>query len=110
MFALVFHLFSEAEYIIAYMFFLLSLSFIALGIVFILFMKNWVVVFHSEGIIYRNLLGKIYQCADEEVLGCTVIYAPRRHSIHIRTKQKDIWLNIYCTNYHQAKIAIQKYQ
>lgn len=109
-FALVFHLFSEAEYIIAYMFFLVSLCFIALGIVFILFMKNWVVVFHSEGIIYRNLLGKIYQCTDEEVLGCAIIYAPRRHSIHIRTKEKNIWLNIYCTNYHQAKTAIQKYQ
>lgn len=88
MFALIFHLFSAAEYIIAYMFFLLSLCFLALGIVFILFMKNWVVVFHSEGIIYRNLLGKVYQCTDKEVLGCTVIYAPSRHSIHICTKEK----------------------
>lgn len=88
----------------------LALTFIAMGILFILFMKNYVLVLYPKGIVYRNAIGRTWFFTDEQVEYVSVIHAYRNHSFRIQTREKNIWINYYCTNYNQAeRFVVEKY-
>lgn len=98
------------SFVVAPMFVVLGLAFIALGVLFILFMKNYVVVFYPKGIVYRNAIGRTWFFTDEQVEYASVIHAYRNHSIRVQTKEKNVWLNYYCTNYNRAETyVVEKY-
>lgn len=92
------------------MFVPLAVAFLAMGILFILFMKYYVLVIYPKGLVYRNAIGRTWFFTDEEVQCVSVIHAYRNHSFRIQTKEKNIWINYYCTNYNRAEHYLeQKY-
>lgn len=92
------------------MFIPLAVAFLAMGILFMLFMKYYALVIYPKGIVYRNAIGRTWFFTDEEVQYVSVIHAYRNHSFRIQTKEKNIWINYYCTNYNRAERYLeQKY-
>lgn len=92
------------------MFVPLAVAFLAMGILFMLFMKYYVLVLYPKGLVYRNAIGRTWFFTDEQVQYVSVIHAYRNHSFRIQTKEKNIWINYYCTNYNQAERYLeQKY-
>ena len=91
------------------LFFLLGIIFFGMAVVFLLYMKNYVVIFYPQGIVYRNILGKTWNYSDEQVKYVSIIDAYKNRSLRVQTEEKNIWLNSYCTNYYKAKEAVMKY-
>lgn len=88
----------------------MGLVFIALGGVFIAFMKNYILVFYPEGVFFQNLLGKTYAATNEQVEYVSIIPAYQQRSFRLHTADKDLWINWYCSNYHEAeKYALSMY-
>ena len=78
-------------------------AFIALGSVFFLFMKNYMIVFYPEGVFYQNLLGKTYVATNEQIEYVSVIPSYQQRSLRLHTVDRDLWLNWYCSQYHDAE-------
>lgn len=88
----------------------MGLVFIALGGVFLMFMKNYMMVFYPDGVLFRNLLGKIYVATNDQIEYVSVIPAYQRRSFRIKTVDKDLWINWYCSEYHEAEqYALSRY-
>ncbi len=81
----------------------LGLLFIALGGVFIAFMKNYLLIFFPEGVFFQNLLGKSYVATNEQIEYVSIIPAYQQKSFRLHTVDKDLWINWYCSNYHEAE-------
>lgn len=77
--------------------------FIALGGVFIAFMKNYMLIFFPDGVYFQNLLGKSYVAANEQIEYVSIIPSYQQRSFRLHTKDKDLWINWYCSNYHEAE-------
>ena len=83
----------------------------AMGWLAVKYMKNWTVIFHENGIWYRNLTGKIYNYTDAEIKWYTITNGPKHYCITLGTASKRMWINRYSPNYRQAKELVQqKYQ
>lgn len=76
---------------------------VAMGWMFVLYMKNWTVIFHDDGIWYRGIAGEIFNFAHEEVRGYTITSGPKHYYITLWTEQKRIWIDSASPNYYQAK-------
>lgn len=94
---------------LAVVFAVLLLMFLTLAVMFLLMMKNRIVIFYHNGIIFKTALGKIYHYKDEEVVRIAVIHGYRNRNIKIVTNEKNIWLNSFCTNFNKAKEVVCKY-
>lgn len=77
--------------------------FIALGSVFFLFMKNYMLVFYPEGVFYQNLLGKTYVATNEQIEYVSIIPSYQQRTFRLHTVDRDLWLNWYCSQYHDAE-------
>lgn len=102
-----------SDYLLVCAFISLGACFVGMGVLFGLYMKNCVVIFHETGIWYRNVLGKIYQFADEEVKGYVItdVYVYRHakhHYITIKTNNKMLWVNYNCNHFYEAKELVRK--
>ncbi len=82
--------------------------FILLGVVFFLFMKNYMVIFYPEGVYYQNAFGKPYVATDEQIEYVSVIPAYRDRSFRLCTTDRNLWLNRYCSEYYEAEKYVQK--
>lgn len=90
------------------MFIPLAIAFLAMGILFMLFMKYYVLVIYPKGLVYRNAIGRTWFFTDEQVQYVSVIHAYRNHSFRIQTEEKNVWINYYCTNYNQAERYVEE--
>lgn len=77
--------------------------FIALGGVFIAFMKNYMLIFYPDGVYFQNLLKKSYVATNEQVEYVSIIPSYQQRSFRLHTADKDLWINWYCSNYHEAE-------
>lgn len=87
----------------AMMFPFLALMFLALGVMIVLFMKNFALVFYPEGVVYRDLFGKTWTFAEEQIKSVWINDAFGEPSFHVRTKEKNIWVTRFSTNYSRAE-------
>lgn len=79
--------------------------------VFVMYMKNWTVIFHNDGIWCRNMAGDISDYADEEVRGYIITDGPKHYYITLWTEIKRIRIDSASPNYYQAqKLVRQKYR
>ena len=83
-----------------------GLLLVAMGILVVLYMKNYRIVFFPGGISYRNEFGKTRQYTDDQIEN--VLYF--RHNVKIKTKDKLIGFNYNCTNYSWALDMVEKYR
>lgn len=100
---------TDGQYALAVVFAWLGALFLILVVTFGLWMKNYVVVFYPEGIVYRNALGKVECYSDSDIQYVSVIDAYRNHSVRIQTTKRNIWLNAYSTRYWDAVQWVNKY-
>lgn len=77
--------------------------FIALGGVFFMFMKNYMLIFYPDGVFYQNLLGKTYVATNEQIEYVSIIPAYQQRSFRLHTADRDLWINWYCSRYHEAE-------
>lgn len=99
---------SMDEFLPGLMFIPLSIAFLAMGILFVLFMKYYVLVLYPKGFVYRNAIGRTWFFTDEQVQYVSVIHAYRNHSFRIQTQEKNVWMNYYCTNYNRAERYVEE--
>lgn len=84
--------------------------FIALGSVFILFMKNYMMVIYPEGVFFQNLLGKTYVAKHDQINFVVVTDTYRHRQFLIRTDDKILGINSYCSNYFEAmRYVVDRY-
>lgn len=81
----------------------------AMTAIFILFMKNRMLIFCPKGIVHKTTLGKIYYYPDDSIKGYYCVYSAKNKSICIKTKDRTVSLNQYCTNFQEVKKVVQKY-
>jgi len=94
---------------LAFMMLTLCFAFLGLAVVFVLMMKNKILIFYDRGIVCQTTFGKIYYYPNHKILGYHTINAPRNHSLGIKTTDRTIWINNYCNNYYEAKEMARKY-
>jgi len=84
---------------------------VAMGWLFVKYMKNWTVIFHEDGIWHRSLMGEVYNYTDAEVKWYIITNGPKHYCITLGTEPKRVRINHYSPNYRQAKKLVQqKYQ
>ena len=89
---------------------IMGIVFVALGSVFIMYMKNYRIIFYPEGVFYQNLFGKVYVATNEQIEYVSIIPAYQKRSLRLHTVDRDLWLNSYCSCYHEAeKYALSHY-
>ncbi len=87
-----------------------SLMSIGFGVLIVLIVKNVSVVFCPEGIVHRDLSGKILTIPDAQVEGVLKMDALGQTSFSIRTKEKNIRVENFATNYYAAEeYVVEKY-
>ena len=96
-----------------FLFFIMSgmcLLVIVLGCWIGCYMKNFTVIFHNSGVWYRDILGRVYQYRDEEVLGYTEHGNLRKRYKYftIHTKNKKISVKRASADYDKAVNLIRK--
>ena len=77
--------------------------FIALGSVFFMFMKNYMLVFYPDGVFYQNLVGKTYVATNEQIEYVSIIPSYQQRSFRLHTADRNLWINWYCSQYHEAE-------
>lgn len=82
---------------------LMALMFFVGGGVFILFMKNYMVIFCPGGVVYQNLFKKTYVATNEQIEYVSVLSTHHYRSLRLHTADKDLCLNSYCSEYFEAK-------
>lgn len=88
----------------------LGAAFAALGSVFILFMKNYMIMFFPEGVFYQNIFKKTYVAAKGQVEYVSIVRYPRKRTMRIHTTDRDLYLNWFCSSYHEAEAyALRQY-
>lgn len=94
------------DWMLSIVFVMVGLFGIGGGIMFVLYMINYRVVFFPGGISYRNVFGKTWQYTEDQIK--SVSYSGR--NIIIRIKGKMVSLNSYCTNYRLALDVVKEYR
>lgn len=82
---------------------MMGIVFIAVGSVFILYMKNYLLIFYPDGVLFQNLRGKIYVTTNEQIEYVSIIPGYKERSMRLHTADKDLWINWYCSEYHKAE-------
>lgn len=72
------------------------------------YIKNWTVIFHEEGIWYRNLFGKVYNYTDAEIKGYIITRGPKYYYIILATESKRIYISYLSRNYQSAKELVRR--
>lgn len=82
---------------------MMATLFIAAACVFILYMKNYILIFYPEGVLFQNLRRKIYVATNEQIEYVSIIPGYKERSMRLHTQDKDLWINWYCSEYHEAE-------
>lgn len=89
---------------IASAFMLLAAAFLFLAVIFVLYMKNRVVVFHEDGIIFKTAMGKIYYINKNDIDGYKDTRGYKTHNLTVFTKTNmKVTLNYYCSDFYKAE-------
>ena len=76
--------------------------------VIIQYMKNWTVIFHADGVWYRNLSGAVFNYTDAEIKGYIISNIGRYRYIILGTESKRVFINHTSRNYLPAKELVQR--
>lgn len=84
--------------------------FTILGVVFWLYITRCVLIFYPGGLLYQNLLGKIYTTEDEDVLYVMPSGFGKNRCFRLKTKERTITLNIHARDFFEAeRYALERY-
>ena len=92
----------------AFLYAVMGPVFLILGGVFALFVKNYMIIFYPEGVYYQNAFGKPYVATNEQIEYVSVLPMYRDESFRLRTIDRDLHLNRYCSEYFKAQKYVQK--
>lgn len=83
---------------------------IALGVVFWLYITRCVLIFYPGGLAYRNLVGEVFNIADEDVLYVMSLGFGKNRCFVIKTKQKNITWSVHARFFYEAeRVALDRY-
>mgnify|MGYP003297602242 CR=1 FL=1 len=84
--------------------------FMTFGVVFWLFINRCVLIFYSDGLVYRNLRGEVFAIADEDVLYVVSLGGGKNRCFQIETREKTITWSIHARHFFEAeKSAFDRY-
>lgn len=87
----------------ALVFGMMAALFLGVACVFILYMKNYLLIFYPDGVLFQNMFGKTYIATNEQIEYVSIIPGYKERSLRLHTLDKDLWIDWNCSEFHEAE-------